>query len=108
MDDGDFGGGGALTNGIFLRQVDGVTNNLWNAKTNGEMALICGGDFNYTTKPPGGTTYGARFRNSYGGPEKHDVILKLEPGDSLELHVPDNVAAGNTIFYLMAQGYIFE
>jgi len=108
MDDGNFGGGDALTKGLFLRQVNGTTNNLWNVKTNGEFALICGTDFNYTTKPPGGTTYGARFRNSYAGQEKHGVTIRLTAGDRLEAWVQDDIADDNTVMYLMLQGHLIQ
>jgi len=41
MDDGKFGGISALTNGIVLRHNDGVIQNIWNVKTNGDLRLIC-------------------------------------------------------------------
>jgi len=103
MDDGSFGGIGALTNGIVLRQNNGVMNNYWNAKTNGELALFSF-DFTYTTKAPAGS-YGARFRNSYAGQEKHGVTIRLEPGDTLELIIQDDLTDLQD-FKLMLQGHI--
>lgn len=106
MSDDKFGGGSALTKGIVLRHNNGSINNLWNAKTNGRLALICGGDFNYTDKAPA-TSFGARFRNSYAGTEKHGVTIRLEPGDILELLVQDDIS-GQEVFNMMAQGHVVD
>lgn len=103
MDDSDFGGLSALTNGIILRLNNGVINNLWNAKTNGRLSLI-GFDFNYTEKAPAGS-YGARFRITYAGQDKHGVTLRLAPGDTLELIIQDDLT-GLEAFNMMAQGHI--
>ncbi len=104
MDDGKFGDLPALTNGIVLRQNNGTIQNLWNAKTNGDLALISAGDVNYTEKPPAGTSHGLRFRNSYGGQEKHGVTIRLEPGDIVELLIQDDLS-GLEVFNKMAQGH---
>ena len=45
---------------------DSVIENIWNVKTNGQLALVCASDFIYTTKAPAGS-YGARFRGHRGG-----------------------------------------
>lgn len=105
MDDGKFGGVAALTKGIVLRHNNTVIDNKWNAKTNGELALICASDLNYTLKPPSGTSYGLRFRNSFAGPEKHGVTVRLLPGDTLELLIQDDLT-GLEVFNMMAQGHV--
>lgn len=105
MDDSLFGSLGALTYGIVLRHKNGTTQNIWNAKTNGEMALLCY-DFTYTTKAPAGQ-FGARFRNSYGGQDKHGVTIRLDPGDTLELLVQDDLT-GLGVFNMIAQGHIVD
>ena len=102
MDDGKFGGIDALTNGIVLRLNNGVISNHWNAKTNGDLGLICF-DSAYTEKAPAGEN-GFRFRNTYAGPSKHGVTLRLGVGEILEILVQDNLTA-LTDFQMMAQLY---
>jgi len=103
MDDSNFGGLSGLTNGIVLRRNDGVMTNLWNAKTNGEISLMTF-DFTYTDKAPAGS-YGARFRNTYAGPSKHGVTIRLQPGDTLEIIIQDDLT-GLEDFIMMAQGHV--
>jgi hypothetical protein len=105
MDDGKFGGITALTNGVVLRHTNGEIINYWNVKSNGDIALICF-DASYSTKAPGGEN-GFRFRNTYGGPAKHGVVLRLAPSDKLEVIVQDDLT-GLTDFQMMAQGHVVE
>lgn len=102
MDDGKFGGISALTNGCVLRKNNGVIQNLWNVKTNADLALICY-DFNYNDKAGGGQ-YGANFRNTYGGQGARGVVLELLPGEYLEFLIQDDLT-GLDEFTLMAQGH---
>lgn len=104
MDDAKFGGLTELDVGIVLRKNNGVFENYWNAKTNGELSIICASDFFYTDRAPAGS-FGARFRNTFAGQEKHGVTVRLEPGDILELLVQDDLT-GLEIFRLMAQGHL--
>ncbi|MCK5603253.1 hypothetical protein KAR91_15325 [Candidatus Pacearchaeota archaeon] len=106
MDDALFGGLSALTYGIVFRYNNGIISNIWNAKSNSDLALLCAGDFNYTEKAPSGS-FGARLRNSYAGPEKHGVTIRLFPGDKLEIIIQDNLT-GLEVFNLMAQGHIVD
>lgn len=103
MDDSKFGGITTLTNGIVLRRSDGVMTNIWNAKSNGEISLMTF-DFQYTDKAPAGS-YGARFRNTFAGQSKHGVTIRLEPGDTLELIVQDDLTDLED-FIMMAQGHV--
>ena len=103
MDDSKFGGMSALTNGVTLRLNNGIMSNLWNVKTNGEIALLVF-DTEYTLKSPAGF-YGYRFRNTYAGPSKHGVTLRLMPGDTLEAIISDDLT-DLTDFRLMAQGHL--
>ena len=76
---------------------------IWNAKTNGELALICASDFYYTDKAPAGQN-GARFRNTFSGQDKHGVTIRLAPGETLELVVQDDLTL-LSVFNMMAQGH---
>jgi len=102
MDDGKFGGISALTNGVVLRKNDGLITNLWNVKTNADLALICY-DFKYSDKAPGGQ-FGANFRNSYAGQGNHGVVLELLPTEYLEILIQDDLT-GLDEFTMMAQGH---
>lgn len=102
MDDGKFGGITALTNGVVLRKNDGVITNLWNVKTNADLALICY-DFTYSDKAPGGQ-FGVNFRNTYAGQGGHGVVLELVPGEYLEVLIQDDLT-GLDEFTMMAQGH---
>jgi len=104
MDDGEFGGLGVpLTYGVVLRVNNGVMSNIWNVKSNGEIGLLAF-DANYTDKAPGGS-YGYRFRNTYAGQSKHGVTIRLEPGDTLEILIQDDLS-DLEIFNIMAQGHV--
>ncbi len=104
MDDAKFGGiAGGLAYGIALRTKNGFYTNLWNAKTNGEIALLCF-DANYTPKAKQGF-YGYRFRNTYAGPSKHGVTIRLLPYETLEILIQDDLT-GLSTFHMMAQGHL--
>lgn len=76
MDDSVYGGGGgALTNGIVCRVVDGQTFNVFNVKTNGEWAIRTF-DATYTDKAPAGS-FGLRVRRTFGGQTKAGVVVRL-------------------------------
>jgi hypothetical protein len=102
MDDGKFGGIDALTNGVVLRLSNGVKQNIWNVKTNGDLALLAF-DAQYTDKAPAGEN-GFRFRNTYAGQDKHGVALRLDPGDTLEVLIQDDLT-DLTSFNMIAQGH---
>ena len=105
MDDSLFGGMSPLTYGIQVRKniTGGDYVNYWNAKFNGEIALVCY-DFTYASKAPAGS-FGLRFRNSYGGQAKHGVTIRLDPGDTLEVLVQDDLTDLEE-FHMMAQGHL--
>lgn len=103
MDDALFGNLAALTNGVQLRVNNGVMQNLWNIKSNGEIALHCF-DAAYTTKAPAGS-FGFRFRNSFAGQAKHGVTIRLGAGDILEILIQDDLT-GLEEFLMMAQGHV--
>ena len=103
QDDATFGGLPALTNGCVLRRADGTFQNLWNVKSNGDIALI-GYDFLYTPAAPSGS-FGARFRITYAGQNKHGVTIRLGEDEILEFIVQDNLT-GLQVFNMMAQGHL--
>ncbi len=103
MDDTKFGDLAALTNGVVLRVNGTEIDNVWNVKTNGEIGLLCF-DSALSDRAPAGS-FGLRFRNSYAGPAKHGVTLRLASGDTLEILIQDNLT-GLESFRMMAQGHV--
>jgi hypothetical protein len=108
MDDSGFGGiVGGLTYGVVLRRVkqNGDTHVYWVARTNGALAMISGGDLTYTDRAGGSGEYGARYRNTWNGPEKHDVVIRLSEGDTLEMLIQDDLSS-LLEYYSMGQGQV--
>lgn len=104
MDDALFGNISELAKGIVLRHVNSVVDNIWTAKSNGELALLCASDFNYTDKAPAGS-FGARFTYSLAGQDNHGVTVRLDPGETLQLLVQDDID-GLEKFSMLAQGHL--
>lgn len=110
-DDGKFGGITALTNGIVIRRKNGVFKNIFNAQTNGDMALHA---FNvdYTDKAGGGLN-GTRVRKTFSGVDKAGVTIRLDNNadpnlaDELQILIQDNLT-GLTKFEVVAQGHVVE
>lgn len=104
MDDSKFGGGVALTRGLVLRKKISSSQyiNYWNVKNNGEFGELAY-DKTYDPKAPAGV-YGLTIRLTYGGQSKHGVVIRLEPGESIEILVQDNLT-GQESFTIMFQGH---
>jgi hypothetical protein len=95
---------GGLTYGIVLRRKDGIYQNYWNVKSNGELANLMF-DLNYyeQTWPQG--VNGIAGRLTYGGQSKHGVTIRLDPGDSLQLLVQDDLTS-LVEFRIIAEGHV--
>jgi hypothetical protein len=90
-DDGKFGGLGALTNGIYFRQVNGNRVNLGNYINNQAFKDV-GASVEYTTKAPAGTN----GTNIILGIESiFGQVIRLNPRDGDEFigHVRDDIAS---------------
>jgi hypothetical protein len=103
MDDSLFGNIAALTRGVVLRKHNTNIQNIWNVKTNGELALLCF-DLRYNDKAGGGK-FGLDFRNAYATGQGHGAVIRLEPGDFLEIIIQDDLT-GLDSFKMLAQGTI--
>lgn len=99
---GDIAGG--LANGIVLRRMDGETRNIFNAKTNFDIAIL-GYDLSiYASTNPAQGVDGLTARITFAGMEKHGVAIQLSTGDALQLIVQDDLT-DITKFRIMAQGH---
>ena len=103
-DDGKFGNLSALTKGLVFRRTNGDTRNIFNIKTNGELRGLCF-DLTYPLRSGGTGDFGMGARYSFAGPDKHDVALRLEPGDSLDIIIQDNLT-GLGQYRIVAPGNI--
>jgi hypothetical protein len=96
-----------LTRGLVLRRVNGDIRNIWNVKDNGELANLTFDYDPYLATNPSQGQNGANFRNSFNGQDKHGVVIRLNPGDELQLIIQDDLS-GLTRFRVIAEGHIVE
>lgn len=104
-DDSLFGDIAALTNGIVIRHNStqfGIRN-IWNAKTNGDLAVLAY-EVTYTDKAGGGA-FGTRVLLTLNAQAFHGVTIRMLPGDSIELIVQDDLTALNS-FQVVVQGHV--
>ena len=99
---GDIAGG--LSRGIVCRVVNDVTTNLFNAKTNADLALLM---YDWTvyeeTKAP--SVNGISGRLTYGGQSKHGVTIRLAANEHLEVIIQDDLTSLLS-FRMQASGHI--
>ena len=93
---------GGITNGIVLRLVNGTTQNIFNAKTNGDLSNI-----SYDIRIDSGAIAGSdalTMRLTFAGQDKHGVALRLRAGDSLEVLIQDDLSLLTTMS-IVAEGH---
>ena len=81
---------GGLTRGLVVRRVDGSYYNIFNVKTNSEIALIA---FDYDaldSSNPSGTS-GVKARLTFAGQSKMGVVQRIGPGEDLQVLVQDDL-----------------
>lgn len=107
MDSGKFGGIPALINGIVLRKKNGIYQNIYNLKTNGELSQRSY-DVRYDDKAPAGV-YALTSRTSFSGQDNHGVTIRLDGDDSDELQVlvQDDLSELSHL-HIIAQGHVVQ
>lgn len=107
-DDGKFGGITALSSGVYFRQENGGTYNLFNAKENSDFRIE-GHDIDYPTRSGGGGSYGTSARITFNGPDKRGVVLRLsaDNDDKILACVRDNLTTLDR-FRVKLQGQVVE
>jgi len=105
MDDSTFGGISALTNGFVLQVRNIATKNIFNIKSNGELAERMY-DVTYSDKAAAGS-YGLRARRTFGGISKNGAYVELngDNGDGLYLIIQDNLSNLDH-FHVVVQGNV--
>ena len=107
-----FGNLDELTKGLVLRRNNGIIENIWNVKKNGGFTSLAYDLQTYDSSNPSQGVDGVAFRYTFAGQDKHGVAVRLEPGDTLELVVQDNLITDGTnniiTFLVTAQGHFVE
>lgn len=104
-DDSKFGSLSALTNGIVIRSTSngGTTvRNAWNAKTNGDLAVLSGNKLTYESRAGGGEF---STRTTYAITGEHGVAVRLASGDSIEILIQDDLSSLSSL-RLVAAGHV--
>lgn len=105
-----FGNLAKLTRGLVLRKRDGVYQNIFNIKDNGELAGVL---YDFTVAEsinPAQGRDGLLARLTFGGQSKIGVVIRLEPGEDLEFIVQDDLLTAQggesiTLFEVIAEGH---
>jgi len=98
---------GGITNGLVLRKRDGTYYNIFNAKTNQDLAgLMYDWDVASATNPQQGQD-GFTSRLTFGGQSKIGVVIRLAPGEDLEFLVQDDLSSIIS-FLVVAEGHIVD
>lgn len=92
-----------LTQGITLRRMNGVTENIYNIKSNGGFTQIAF-DVQYFEQTQQQQVNGVACRSSFAGIDKHGVAIRLNPGDSLDIVISDDLSSLIS-FKAIAQGH---
>ena len=103
-----FGGMSALINGIVLRVDNGAVKNIFNAKTNNDLAAHMY-DVTYDDRAGPQSDFAVRARRTFGGQSKNGVVVRLDAdaGDQLQVIVQDNLTA-LVDFQVVAQGHVVQ
>lgn len=96
---------GGIVNGLVLRKVDGAYNNIFNFKTNAEIAAAMYDFSVYTATNPAQGVNGFVGRLTFAGQNKLGVAIRLETGDDLQAIVQDNLST-LTSFLIVAEGHV--
>ena len=103
MDDGKFGGIGALANGLVFRVVNSFQKTIFCFKSNQDIKQFCY-DLNYSDAAPAGQ-FGLAARLSFAGPAKHGVAIRIHDDDVLQWVVQDDLTDLDSL-KISAEGHL--
>jgi len=94
-----------LTNGVILRFEDGFTKNIFNAKSNGEIADRSF-DIAYDDRASGASKWFFRARRTFSGLDQNGVVIRLHSNteDTVKMIIQDNLTS-LTDFRVVVQGH---
>lgn len=81
----------ALARGLAFRRVNGTTSNIFNVKTNGELANIAYDWEPYASTNPNQGVDGFKWRLTFAGQDKLGVTLRVDAAGNLEMLVQDDL-----------------
>lgn len=90
-----FGNLAKLTRGLALRFVDGDKDNIFNVKTNADLAGLAFDFTPYVASNPGQGVHGFIARLTFAGQNKIGVTIRIGPEDNLEMVVQDDLTFGS-------------
>lgn len=93
-----------LLKGLVLRRRNGETFNIFNVKSNGEIAGIMLDWIPYSATNPNQGENGFTARLTFSGQEKLGVVQRLAAGEDLEIVVQDNLT-GLLLLNIVAEGH---
>lgn len=103
----DFGDLPKLLRGLQIRTRDGVYQNLFNFKSNGELAGLCYDWTPYEASNPNQGQNGFVARLTFGGQSKMGVVVRLGAGEDLEAIVQDDLRLLES-FGVIVEGHITD
>lgn len=102
-----FGNITALTRGLLVRTRNARYKNIFNVKTNGEIAGVMYDWTPFESINPNQGIDGFIARLTFGGQSKIGVVIRLALGEDLEVHIQDNLTA-ITSFKMIVEGHIVD
>lgn len=101
---------GGISKGLVCRKRDGIFNNIFNIKNNGDLegGLAFDHTIHAATNPQQGVD-GFSARLTFAGQNKIGVAVRLPIGEDLETIVQDDLSVGNptiTLLELTAEGHV--
>lgn len=88
-----FGNITPLTNGVFMRHVNGEYRNKWVVKKNSDFGILAYDWTPYLASNPAQAVDGFLCRYTINGPDKHDAVIRLYPGEELQIIIQDDLTA---------------
>lgn len=98
---------GGLTRGLVLRKRDGEYFNIFNVKTNGDIAGVM---YDFTVEQASNPAQGQNgfyARLTFAGPEKIGVVQRLAEGEDLEFLIQDDLTS-ILKFEVVAEGHVVD
>lgn len=102
-----FGNLAALTRGLSFRRINGTTHNIFNVKTNKDLAGIAYDFTPYVASNPSQAVDGFSCRLTFAGQNRIGVALRIEAAGNLEMLVQDNLT-GLVSLNVILEGHVVQ
>lgn len=98
---------GGLVRGVLFRLKDGVFRNIFNVKTNADLANIMFDFTVFSATNPAQGQHGFTGRLTFGGQSKMGVVIRVRPGEDLQCIIQDDLT-DILSFSIIAEGHTVE